>query len=141
MSNHCAKCQSTPYKACHFAYRFRVRNPARIQESILAKILELTQFPQVAIFHGHYNEPQSSEDKLRSSEIELRQQSWVDDGSVRAKRFLSTKLQESKWILVNISVYCTKLYSENIWILEKNPLGESNWILALGCKFLTVMFL
>ena len=45
------------------------------------------------------------------------------------QRFLSTKLQESKWILVNISVCHTKSYGENPWILAKfhweNPKGFS----------------
>ena len=34
-----------------------------------------------------------------------------------------TKLLESKWILLNISVYHTKLYGGNPWILGKNFTG------------------
>ena len=44
--------------------------------------------------------------------------------------FFSTKLEESKWILTNISVYHTKFYGENPWILAKfhweNPNGFSH---------------
>ena len=44
---------------------------------------------------------------------------WRESGSPFSQRFSSTKLLESKWILVNVSFYHTKLYCENPWIVAK----------------------
>ena len=49
-----------------------------------------------------------------------------------SQRFSSTKLRESKWILVNIQVYHSNSYGKNPWILAKfhwkNPNGFSLWV-------------
>ena len=52
--------------------------------------IELTQFPQIAIFHGQYNEPQSGEIELRQSLVSDSEAQYfgVDYGSVRAKYLL-----------------------------------------------------
>ena len=51
-------------------------------------------------------------------------------------RFLSTELQESKWILLNISVYHTMLYGKNPWILAKFYQENSNY----GFSYLVANF-
>ena len=44
---------------------------------------------------------------------------WRESRNPFSQRFSSTKFRESKWILLNISVYHTKLYGANPWILAK----------------------
>ena len=52
-----------------------------------------------------------------------------------SQRFLSTKLQGSKWILVNITLYhAYKVIWWESMDFSKIPLGESKWILTLGYK-------
>ena len=50
-----------------------------------------------------------------------------ESGNLFSQRFWSTTLQESIWILINISVYPTKLWRESM-DSGKIPLGESKWI-------------
>ena len=50
------------------------------------------------------------------------------------QRFSWTKLRETKWIWVNLSVFHTRLYAKNPWILEKIPLENPY---GFGRKFLT----
>ena len=61
-----------------------------------------------------------------------RSENWQESENSFLQRFSSTKFWESNWILINISVYHTKLYGENPWILAKfhweNPNGFSHFV-------------
>ena len=49
-----------------------------------------------------------------------------------SQRFSSTKLRESKWILVDILVYHTKLYCQNLWIIANSNGRICTWLRILS---------
>ena len=70
-----------------------------------------------------------SKQRLAGSEIHRKSENPF------SQRFLSTKLRESKWILINISVYHIKLYGKNPLIFAKFHWENPNGFLHLVTNF------